>query len=351
MSSLVAPPRNAVDVFPQYVSIPTLDSPPAGRPRKGTHDRSSSTSMPATPSTTMKSRPKLKESCDHCAKAKVKCNKDQPTCSRCRDRHLHCGYSYSRRAGRRPGRSDSITQPTSPESCSLASPTATSSSTPNWSSNCMPSSSSMAEIISTAAGSVDSYPASLASPYMSPYMMPTVPTDQFGGYLDGYSVSSSPVNSTFGFGSLSVDHSPTMTTSYSSSAGAQNPTLHGVNAFHVAGASGSAFDSSRTDIPGHPMTFTNTAMPVIPPTTNSALLPEAWLRDGQPAAATALECRFAQTGETCVARLTKALSTQATSSTEPSTVADLMAANRSILHIAVMILSCSCASRNPQLLN
>ncbi|EME44336.1 hypothetical protein DOTSEDRAFT_172491 [Dothistroma septosporum NZE10] len=44
---------------------------------------------------------RLKDSCDHCSVAKVRCTKEKPSCSRCHLRAIPCGYSYSRRAGRR----------------------------------------------------------------------------------------------------------------------------------------------------------------------------------------------------------------------------------------------------------
>ncbi|KAL4784875.1 aflatoxin regulatory protein-domain-containing protein [Aspergillus varians] len=43
---------------------------------------------------------KLRESCISCSRAKVKCNKEKPTCSRCVRRALPCEYMVSRRTGR-----------------------------------------------------------------------------------------------------------------------------------------------------------------------------------------------------------------------------------------------------------
>ena len=43
---------------------------------------------------------KLRDSCEMCAAAKVKCNKDKPTCSRCLQRGFKCAYGASRRQGR-----------------------------------------------------------------------------------------------------------------------------------------------------------------------------------------------------------------------------------------------------------
>ncbi|KAL4866713.1 hypothetical protein BDV12DRAFT_131209 [Aspergillus spectabilis] len=43
---------------------------------------------------------KLRDSCNHCAISKVKCNKEKPICSRCVRRRLPCEYKVSRRTGR-----------------------------------------------------------------------------------------------------------------------------------------------------------------------------------------------------------------------------------------------------------
>ncbi|GIZ44768.1 hypothetical protein CKM354_000795700 [Cercospora kikuchii] len=43
---------------------------------------------------------KLRDSCESCALAKVKCGKEKPACLRCQDRKLSCQYSPSRRSGR-----------------------------------------------------------------------------------------------------------------------------------------------------------------------------------------------------------------------------------------------------------
>ena len=44
---------------------------------------------------------KLRLSCDECNKAKVKCAKEKPTCSRCKAQKLQCVYGVSLRAGKR----------------------------------------------------------------------------------------------------------------------------------------------------------------------------------------------------------------------------------------------------------
>ena len=44
---------------------------------------------------------KLRESCDSCLLAKVKCSKGRPVCRRCLTNGAHCGYSPSSRAGRK----------------------------------------------------------------------------------------------------------------------------------------------------------------------------------------------------------------------------------------------------------
>ncbi|RMZ74755.1 hypothetical protein DV737_g5770, partial [Chaetothyriales sp. CBS 132003] len=43
---------------------------------------------------------KLRDTCESCATAKVRCSKDKPQCSRCRTRGLRCAYGTSRRSGR-----------------------------------------------------------------------------------------------------------------------------------------------------------------------------------------------------------------------------------------------------------
>ena len=44
---------------------------------------------------------KLRDSCDACSEAKIKCNKDKPVCSRCKVKGLNCYYGPSNRSGRR----------------------------------------------------------------------------------------------------------------------------------------------------------------------------------------------------------------------------------------------------------
>jgi Aflatoxin regulatory protein/Fungal Zn(2)-Cys(6) binuclear cluster domain len=48
-----------------------------------------------------RARQRLKDSCNSCALAKVKCNREKPVCSRCQDRDLVCCYGLSHRSGRR----------------------------------------------------------------------------------------------------------------------------------------------------------------------------------------------------------------------------------------------------------
>lgn len=51
---------------------------------------------------------KLKGSCDACAKAKVRCGKEQPTCQRCTNQEVTCHYSPARRMGKRPASSITV---------------------------------------------------------------------------------------------------------------------------------------------------------------------------------------------------------------------------------------------------
>ena len=52
------------------------------------------------PSPTNSRTPKLRDSCDACAVAKVRCSKKRPTCTRCGKRGLTCKYGATKRAGR-----------------------------------------------------------------------------------------------------------------------------------------------------------------------------------------------------------------------------------------------------------
>lgn len=49
-------------------------------------------------------KPKLKFSCDACAKSKLKCGRQQPTCQRCSKQGVPCVYSPARRTGKRRAR-------------------------------------------------------------------------------------------------------------------------------------------------------------------------------------------------------------------------------------------------------
>ncbi|KAI0021609.1 hypothetical protein F4780DRAFT_272195 [Xylariomycetidae sp. FL0641] len=61
---------------------------------------STSTSTMERPSP--RTRQKFKDSCTHCARAKVKCSREKPKCSRCCQRDLECSYGLSHRYGRLP---------------------------------------------------------------------------------------------------------------------------------------------------------------------------------------------------------------------------------------------------------
>ncbi|KXT06986.1 hypothetical protein AC578_7253 [Pseudocercospora eumusae] len=47
--------------------------------------------------------PPLREACNNCAQRKIRCNKTDGACKRCRTKGLICEFSYSRRIGRHPG--------------------------------------------------------------------------------------------------------------------------------------------------------------------------------------------------------------------------------------------------------
>lgn len=76
----------------------TTMSPPLTSSASTSTSTSTSTSASAPP------RPapttKLRSACDACAVAKVKCDKKQPTCDRCRQNNFACAYSPSRRHGK-----------------------------------------------------------------------------------------------------------------------------------------------------------------------------------------------------------------------------------------------------------
>ena len=64
------------------------------------------------------------------------------------------------------------------------------------------------------------------------------------------------------------------------------------------------------------------------------------------------ECHSAPPGENCPSKLNKVLGTQAAKTAGQDTaIADLLAANRSILATAITTLSCACACRLASLLN
>ncbi|KAK4694845.1 hypothetical protein P7C71_g2802, partial [Lecanoromycetidae sp. Uapishka_2] len=63
------------------------------------------------PTTTPVKTPKLRESCDSCLIAKVKCSKSRPLCGRCLGNGAPCNYSPSSRSGKRNRNSNGITKP------------------------------------------------------------------------------------------------------------------------------------------------------------------------------------------------------------------------------------------------
>ena len=58
---------------------------------------------------------KLRESCDSCLVAKVKCSKTRPVCTRCLANGAACGYSPSSRAGRK-NRNAAVSESSKPSS-------------------------------------------------------------------------------------------------------------------------------------------------------------------------------------------------------------------------------------------
>ncbi|KAI9744717.1 MAG: hypothetical protein M1818_001642 [Claussenomyces sp. TS43310] len=59
---------------------------------------------------------RLKDSCNSCSLAKVKCNKAKPSCKRCEARGLYCHYFPSQRSGRRSASSPAVGTTSGPAS-------------------------------------------------------------------------------------------------------------------------------------------------------------------------------------------------------------------------------------------
>ena len=78
--------------MPSQTDLPTASS--------ATTSISSSTST-STSTSSLPKHTKLRESCDSCLIAKVKCSKTRPLCARCLANGAPCGYSPSSRAGRK----------------------------------------------------------------------------------------------------------------------------------------------------------------------------------------------------------------------------------------------------------
>ncbi|USP77342.1 hypothetical protein yc1106_04616 [Curvularia clavata] len=64
---------------------------------------SSASSRPAASARTASGGPKVRDCCQACAKSKVRCTKERPTCSRCESKGIECRYLHCRRPGRVPG--------------------------------------------------------------------------------------------------------------------------------------------------------------------------------------------------------------------------------------------------------
>lgn len=68
---------------------------------KGKETRIGEVTTGLNPSSSIASRiPKLRDSCDACSVAKVRCTKKKPTCTRCGKRGIPCEYIATKRAGR-----------------------------------------------------------------------------------------------------------------------------------------------------------------------------------------------------------------------------------------------------------
>ncbi|KAF7539921.1 hypothetical protein G7054_g1797 [Neopestalotiopsis clavispora] len=63
---------------------------------------------------TKNSTPKLRDSCEACAAAKLRCSKEKPSCARCTRRGRNCEYLATRRTGRRTFSKKDTPRPTEP---------------------------------------------------------------------------------------------------------------------------------------------------------------------------------------------------------------------------------------------
>lgn len=209
-------------------------------------------------------------------------------------------------------------------------------------------------------GSLEAYNGAGGLSYMSPYSMSPPMNDQLDGHLDGYSVPSTPITTTFAFGASTADGSPIAAPSC--------PTgfyMH--NLTYLTGIL-----DSKSFCTGHSEGPTQPASTLLPASASASALypPQPVLRpdlelgevaalcDGNgvstsPSSAAASVCRHALTGHTCMAKLASALGSNPDVSAmlSHSNIADLMGANRCILAAALSALSCLCAFTNVQLIN
>lgn len=138
---------------------------------------------PRSPRDTVTSK-KLKGSCDACAKAKVRCGKEQPTCQRCTNQEVACHYSPARRMGKRPA-----------SSITAATAAAAAHATARTQAEDQPS----------------RHPLSDFSSAFSPEQDHAKPSTETSGAMDAFSYRHTTSASTYGFGLPTPNHSGPVT--------------------------------------------------------------------------------------------------------------------------------------------
>lgn len=127
---------------------------------------------------------KLKGSCDACAKAKVRCGKEQPICQRCTNQEVTCHYSPARRMGKRPA-----------SSITAATAAAAAQATARIQADDQPSRHHLSDFSSA----------------FSPEHDQTKPSTETPGPMDVFSYPQTASASSFGFGLPTPNHSGTVT--------------------------------------------------------------------------------------------------------------------------------------------
>lgn len=104
-----SPPATAASATPPATAAAAnhIDPPvPARRPSSERSQSSPLTHNINLPGLVPPVRPagqKLRDCCQSCARSKVRCTKEKPSCSRCETKGIPCRYLQSKRPGRIPG--------------------------------------------------------------------------------------------------------------------------------------------------------------------------------------------------------------------------------------------------------